>query len=72
MPSAEEIITSLSGAWRMMIGRTEGLRMLDLSADGFWTSFFAIVVALPALFLGWVSVANDMVAFDPEGARING
>ncbi|MEX0407614.1 transporter [Aquibium sp. LZ166] len=68
MPSVDEIITSLSGAWRMMNGRTEGLRMLDLSADGFWTSFFAIVIALPALFLGWVSVANDIVAFDPEGA----
>ena len=52
----------------MMNGRTEGLRMLDLSADGFWTSFFGIVIALPALFLGWVSVANDIVAFDPEGA----
>ena len=67
MPTAEEIMTALSGAWRMMNGRSEGLRMLDVSADGFWTSFFAIAVALPALFLGWVSVANDMVAFDPDG-----
>lgn len=67
MPTAQETLTSLSGAWHMMTGRREGLRMLDISADGFWTSFFAIVVALPALLLGWISVANDIVAYAPEG-----
>ncbi|WP_187969458.1 transporter [Aquibium microcysteis] len=67
MPSAEQIHVQLTGAWRMMLGRADGLRMLDLSADGFWTSFFAIVVALPALFAGWVSIANGMAALDPDG-----
>lgn len=68
MPSAEQIHVQLTGAWRMMLGRADGLRMLDLSADGFWTSFFAIVVALPALFAGWVSLANEMAILAPEGA----
>ena len=35
------------------------MRLLDISADGFWNSFFAIVVALPALIAGWVGIAND-------------
>ena len=57
MPSAEEIQAGLTGAWRMMLGRTDGLKILDLSADGFWNSFFAMVVALPPLFAMWTSFA---------------
>jgi hypothetical protein len=60
MPSAENIQLYLTGAWRTMMGKADGLRLLDLSADGFWNSFFAIVVALPALIVGWVSVANEL------------
>jgi hypothetical protein len=67
MPPAEQIQLHLHGAWRMMLGRSDGLRMLDISADGFWASFYAIVVALPALFAGWVSVASDMAALAPDG-----
>ena len=54
MPSVEDIQQYLTGAWRMMMGKPDGLRLLDISADGFWNSFFAIVVALPALIVGWV------------------
>ena len=60
MPSAQEIQQYLTGAWRMMMGKADGLRLLDLSADGFWNSFFAIVIALPALIVGWVGVANEL------------
>ena len=60
MPSAENIQLYLTGAWRMMMGKADGLRLLDLSADGFWNSFFAIVVAMPALIVGWVGVANEL------------
>ena len=59
MPSIEEVHLYLTAAWRMMTGRADGLRMLDLSADGFWNSFFAIPVALPPLVVGWVGVVND-------------
>ncbi len=61
MPPAAEIQQQLAGVWHMMMGRKDGLKMLDLSADGFWNSFFAIAVALPALAIGWVMAANDMV-----------
>jgi hypothetical protein len=59
MPSADEIQAGLTGAWRMMLGRTDGINLLDLSADGFWNSFFAMVVALPPLFVMWTSFAVE-------------
>ena len=60
MPSIEQIQQYLTGAWRMMMGKADGLRLLDLSVDGFWNSFFAIVIAVPALVVGWVGVANEL------------
>ncbi|TPO02829.1 transporter [Mesorhizobium sp. B1-1-5] len=60
MLSADETYASLAGAWRLMFGKADGLRLLDLSADGFWNSFFAIVVAAPALIVGWVGIANEV------------
>src|SRR6185312_13153554 len=59
MPSAEEIQQYLHGAWRMMLGKADGLRELDISVDGFWNSFFAIVVALPALVVNWVTITDS-------------
>ncbi|RUX24545.1 transporter [Mesorhizobium sp. M2A.F.Ca.ET.042.01.1.1] len=64
MLSADETYASLAGAWRLMFGKADGLRLLDLSADGFWNSFYAIVVAAPALIVGWVGIANEIG--DPE------
>lgn len=65
MLSADETYASLTGAWRLMLGKADGLRLLDLSADGFWNSFFAIVVAAPALIVNWVGIANYIG--DPNG-----
>ncbi|MFU0504238.1 transporter [Pseudaminobacter sp. NGMCC 1.201702] len=67
MPPSEDIQRYLVGAWRLMTGRRDGIAMLDLSADGFWNSFFAIVVALPALIVGWVGTANELGA-DPAAS----
>ena len=60
MPSSDEIQQYLTGTWREMMGKPDGVRALDVSADGFWNSFFAIVVALPALIVGWVGIANEV------------
>jgi hypothetical protein len=60
MLSSDETYASLTGAWRLMLGKADGLRLLDLSVDGFWNSFFAIVVAAPALIVGWVGLANEI------------
>ncbi|MBB6354187.1 hypothetical protein GGR00_001961 [Aminobacter aganoensis] len=43
-----------------MLGKADGLRQLDLSADGFWNSFFAILIAVPALIVGWVGVSDEL------------
>lgn len=64
MPNAAEIQRGLTGAWRMMMGRADGLAQLDISADGFWGSFVAIPIAAPALLVGWTGVANQIIATD--------
>lgn len=72
MPPIEDILRYLAGAWRMMNGKREGMHAFDISADGFWGSFSAIPVALPALLVGWVAIANDL-ASDPAvfGGRMS-
>ncbi|EHK59098.1 hypothetical protein [Allomesorhizobium alhagi] len=71
MPSAAEIQRYLTGAWRLMTGKPDGLLLLDLSADGFWNSFFAIVIALPALFVSWIGVANEIADEPLAGGRLS-
>ena len=60
MPSGDEIQTYLVGAWRLMMGKPDGVRALDVSADGFWNSFFAILVAFPALSVSWAGLAAEL------------
>jgi hypothetical protein len=71
MLSSDETYASLTGAWRLMLGKADGLRLLDLSADGFWNSFFAIVVATPALIVGWVGLANEIGDPDAFAGRFS-
>ena len=72
MPPIEEIQRQLHAAWRMMItGKPANVRAFDLSIDGFWNSFFAIVIAIPALVVGWVPLANIVAGADSTfGARL--
>ena len=71
MPPIEDIQRQLIGAWRIMLGDADGLKRLDLSTDGFWNSFFAIVVALPALIVGWVGIAHELAPVPTEvGGRL--
>jgi hypothetical protein len=60
MPSGDEIQRYLAASWRLMMGKPDAVRDLDVSADGFWNSFFAIVVAFPALCVGWTSLAIEL------------
>lgn len=72
MPSGEEIQRYLTGVWRMMLGKPDGIKLLDLSIDGFWNSFFAILVAVPPLVVGWVGFANDLASLtDDFGGRLS-
>lgn len=56
LPSVGDILRYMSGALRLMMGRPDGLQRLDLTADGFWGSFAAILVALPPTILSWIEV----------------
>ena len=43
----DEIARSLTGAWRLFLGRPDGMRFFDTSVDGFWRSFRAIILVAP-------------------------
>ncbi len=60
MPPADNIQQYLTGAWRMMMGREDGLELLDVSSDGFWNSFYAIVLTVPVLGVTWVTYTNEI------------
>ena len=47
MLTLEEISRSLTGAWLLMKGKEAGMRAFDVSIDGFWRSFGAILLMLP-------------------------
>ena len=52
----------------VIAGRPGALERMDISSDGFWRSFSAIIVALPALFFGWVIGAVTALADTPSGS----
>lgn len=47
----DEIIRSLDGAWRLFLDRPEAMRYFDISLDGFWRSFGAVILVFPAYLL---------------------
>jgi hypothetical protein len=46
---------NLYGAWQIMLGRPTGLAHLDVSLEGFWRSFAAIILVAPFAFLALIS-----------------
>lgn len=68
MPSSDAIQHSIAAAWAVMMGRKDAIARFDLSADGFWDSFWAIPLALPPLLLAWVTSA----ALLAEGGAADG
>jgi hypothetical protein len=47
MPSYAEIQRSVQGAWLLAKGDTRGMNLFDLSVDGFWRSFAAMLIVAP-------------------------
>lgn len=47
--------------WRIVRGNEAALDEMDISSDGFWRSFAAIIWALPALYFAWVFDARDLI-----------
>jgi len=50
-------IRSLRGAGKLAMFKAEGLDDLDISSEGFWKSFWVILIALP-LFMYWMTIKN--------------
>lgn len=58
-PTLAEILQYFAGSAQLMAGKAEGLRKLDLTADGFWSSFFAMVVSAPPYALSWIEYESS-------------
>ena len=72
MPESRTVQDALSGAARLMFGKPDGLRRMDLTADGFWDSFLAIPLAAPPLLVGWIASAGDFLAQPgSQGSRLS-
>ena len=54
------IARSLRGAWLVMLGRREGLALLDISEEGFWRSLQAALISLPVFILSWADYAREL------------
>jgi hypothetical protein len=48
MLDRDEVVRSLDGAWQLFLDRPNAIRRFDVSVDGFWRSFAAIVLVLPS------------------------
>jgi hypothetical protein len=46
--AANDVARSLKGSWRLLRQESEAIAELDLSRDGFWRSFLAFALMLPA------------------------
>lgn len=61
MFKADEIRESLAGAWQVMKGDPDGLDRMDNSVEGFWRSFGAFFLILPAYCLVVASIRLGVV-----------
>lgn len=59
IPGQQEIVRSLTGAWLLAKRDPSALSYFNLSIDGFWRSFAAMVLVLPILFLS-ASISLDL------------
>jgi hypothetical protein len=64
MPARDEIARSLSAAWDLFLDRPDAMRGFDLSVDGFWRSFAAVLLVVPSYAFA-VLAERQMVALDP-------
>lgn len=56
-----EIQRSLTGAWRLFLGKPDAMRFFDASVDGFWRSFSAIILVAPLYALTALADRVDML-----------
>jgi hypothetical protein len=69
MPSVAEIKRSLQGAWALLLNRKDGMRAFDVSIDGFFRSFGAVVLLVP---LYGVAALAEVRLLQFDGAPVDG
>ena len=62
----DEVVRSLDGAGRLFIDRPEAMRFFDVSVEGFWRSFAAILLVAPSFALASLAeyhlILSDSIA----------
>jgi hypothetical protein len=67
MIGRSEIRRALDGAWLLFLNRPDGMRHFDVSVEGFWRSFQAIILIAPAYAL--TVIADEQRVFAEPAAR---
>lgn len=71
MIDADYVQSHVSAAWRIMAtAKGDALARMDISADGFWLSFWSILIAMPPMLLSWVAAAPDFAAADDSYSSV--
>ena len=65
MPTAEEISRSLTGAWELFLDRADAMRRFDISVEGFWRSFAAVLLVAPSYAFAVLADASMVAGADP-------
>jgi len=68
---ADEVRQSLAGAWGLLLNRPEALRRFDLTVEGFWRSFGAIILVAPVFIVAALAERDRMLSA-PDGQPVAG
>ena len=62
-----EVRRSLTAAWWLFLNRPDAMRLFNITVEGFWRSFGAIVLIAPIFVLGALA-DRQQIASDPSAA----
>jgi hypothetical protein len=65
MLTREEIGRSLGAAWDVFLDRPGAMRNFDVSVEGFWRSFAAVILVIPSYALAVLAERTLAAAIDP-------
>jgi len=65
MLTRDEITRSLAAAWDLFLDRPGAIRGFDVSVEGFWRSFAAVILVVPSYALAVLAERQLSAAIDP-------